>query len=79
MYVTSFLHARKSLLKTSVKGARFGLPFLVMKLAAVRPEVEYIIQKGAEKSAMKAAPFACVVCYLGYESSEVIGGVFLWF
>lgn len=50
-----------------------------MKLAAVRPEVEYIIQKGAEKSAMKAAPFACVVCYLGYESSEVIGGGFLWF
>lgn len=68
------------MLKTSVKGARFGLPFfLVMKLAAVRPEVEYIIQKGAEKPAMKAAPFACIVCYLGFDSSEAIGGFFCGF
>jgi len=61
-----------------VKGARFGLPFfLVMKLAAVRPEAEYVIQKSVEKPAMKAAPFACIMCYLGYDSSEVIRGFYV--
>lgn len=75
-----FLHARKSFLKTSVKGTRFNLPFfLVMKLAAVRQEVVYIIQKGAEKPAAKAAAFACILCYLGYGSSEVIARFFLCF
>ena len=48
-----------------------------MKLAAVRPEAEYVIQKSVEKPAMKAAPFACIMCYLGYDSSEVIRGFYV--
>lgn len=77
-YAIRFLCAKKSLLKSSVKGVRFDLPFfLVTKLAAVRPEVEHIIQKGAKSLLWKHPPWL-VLCYLGYDSSEVIGGLGLF-